>query len=461
MNKKYLSGLALVVVLTATGLSSCGIRNTYKAPELEQNIYRDGAPEDTTSIAQTPWRSYFTDAYLQALIDEGLTNSHDLQIAVSKIKQAEASLGQAKASFFPDLTLVGTASQDRYSRGSDYILSEVSSEMYGLGVTATWEADIWGKLYKQKQGVLAQYWGSEAYRNLVQTSLISNIATSYYSLMALDEQLRVTKESIKLLEETVETMEALKEAAILNGAAVEQSKSLLYSTMVTVPDLESQIRQIENSICLMIGRTPGSISRSTISQQRVPSDVRTGVPAQMLARRPDVKQAEYAFRAAFEAVGVAQASFYPSVKISATIGNPFKQFFDFNNIVGSFVGNLTQPLFAKKQLTSNLKIAKARQEEALLGFQKAVLNAGTEVSNTLYSYEKAVSKNGIRDRQVQALLTSVDFTKELLKSGDANYTEVLTAEQNLLQAQLGQVSDKLEQLQATVNLYRALGGGVE
>lgn len=464
MNKKYLSGMVLVVAIAATGLSSCGIRNSYKAPELNQNIYRDGASADTTSIATIPWKNYFTDAYLQALIDEGLTNSHDLKIAVTRIQSAEAALGQTKAAFFPDLTLVGQAEQKRGNSLNDKTLG-YHNETYMLGVSASWEADIWGKLYKQKRGAVAQYMASEAYRNLIQTSLVSNIAVSYYSLMALDEQLKVTKESITLLDETVGTMEALKEAAIMNGAAVEQSKAALYATQVTVPDLENQIRKIENSICVMLGREPGPIVRSNISQQRVPTDIRYGVPAQMLARRPDVKLAEYTFRAAFEATGVAQASLYPSISLSATLGystvNGFTNFFKPENLVANLLGNLAQPIFAKKQLTARLKMAKAQQEEALISFEKAVLEAGSEVSNTLYSYEKAVSKNEIRSKQVQALLTSVDFTKELLKSGDANYIEVLNAEQSLLQAQLGQVNDKLEQLQATVNLYRALGGGVE
>ena len=474
MNNKYMIRLVLVATLVATGLSSCGIRSTYKAPEIDTNVYRDAANSDTTTIADIPWRDFFTDVYLQALVDEALNNNFDMQTAVTRIQQAEANLGMTKAAFFPSVSLVGTFQQDRNVLAyKDPVTNEITStktlgsrtETYSLGVAVSWEADIWGKMYKEKQGAWAQYYGAEAASNLVKTSLISNIATSYYSLMALDEQLKVMKESIKLMGETVETMQALKDAGTLNGAAVEQSKSALYSTELNVPTLEKSIRELENSICLMLGRQPGSISRSTLNTQNLPTDLRYGVPSQMLARRPDVKAAEWAFRGAFEATGVAQAMFYPSVSISGTIGfggiDGVNDFFSAEHLVTRLVGSLTQPIFAKKQLSANLKIKKAQQEAALIDFKKSVLSAGNEVSNYLYAYQKAMSKNEIRERQVKAVETSVYFTQELLKAGDANYTEVLTAEQNLLQAQLGQVSDRLEQLQATVNLYRALGGGVE
>jgi NodT family efflux transporter outer membrane factor (OMF) lipoprotein len=296
--------------------------------------------------------------------------------------------------------------------------------------------------------------------------LISNIATSYYSLIALDEQLKITKETIKLLEENVATIEDLKKAGLQNGAAVEQSKSLLYSTQASIPDLESQIRKLENSLCTMLGRKPGEISRLSIYDQQYPDHIEYGVPAQMLAKRPDVQQAELSFRSAFELTNAAQASFYPSITLSSgTIGygtnNTLANFFKPENIFASIIGGLTQPIFAKKQLTGNLKIAKAQQQEALLTFEKTVLSAGEEVSNILYSFNSSLKKNGTRKKQIESCLNSVYFTQELLKAGDANYTEVLNAEQNFLSAQLSQVSDKLEQLQYTVNLYKALGGGVE
>ncbi|MDR2919137.1 MAG: efflux transporter outer membrane subunit [Tannerella sp.] len=469
MNKiKYTKKIVLLGLTALVGLSSCQVVNQYKSPELDtENLYREMPSTDTTTIANIPWREYFSDPYLVALIEEGIENNYNLQIAYSRIQQAEANLSIAKTAYFPDVALVGQVNQSRYSngeRGKDVL--GYPSTNYTLGVSASWELDIWGKLNRQSKAKYAQFLNSHAYKNLIQTSLIANIATSYYSLMALDEKLAITVESIKLMQENVETMEDLKNAGLQNGAAVEQSKSLLYSTQASVPDLESQIRQMENSICTMLGRKPGQIERQNINEQQYPNQLEYGIPMQALAKRPDVQQAELAFRSAFELTNAAQASFYPSITLSSgTIGyataNTLSNFFKPENIFASIIGGLTQPLFAKKQLTGNLKIAKAQQQEALLTFEQTILEAGQEVTDIFYSFESSLKKNETRQKQIDACKNSVSFTHELLKAGVANYTEVLNAEQNLLSAQLSQVNDRLEQLQYTINLYKALGGGTQ
>lgn len=234
----------------------------------------------------------------------------------------------------------------------------------------------------------------------------------------------------------------------------------------SIPDLESQIRKMENSICAMLGRQPGTIVRSKISAQQYPTELTYGIPAQMLAKRPDVQQAELSFRSAFELTNAARASFYPTITLSSgSIGygttNTLSNFFKPENIFASILGGLTQPIFAKRQLTGNLKIAKAQQQEALLVFEQTVLQAGQEVTDILFSFSSSMKKNDTRERQIKACENSVYFTQELLKARDVNYTEVLTAEQNLLSAQLSRVDDRLEQLQCSVNLYRALGGGIK
>ncbi|WP_419034436.1 efflux transporter outer membrane subunit [Dysgonomonas gadei] len=469
MNRnKYTRGIILLGLIALIGLPSCGVMNKYKTPQPDsKNLYGEMTSSDTTTIANKPWKEYFTDTYLVTLIDEGIQNNFDLQIAYTRIQQAEASLGMAKAAYFPDVSLVGQVNHSRSSNGQNGkdVLGYHSTD-YTLGVSASWELDIWGKLNRQSKAKYAQFLSSYAYKNLIQTSLIANIATSYYSLLALDEKLAITVETIKLLEENVETMEALKKSGLQNGAAVEQSKALLYSTQTSVPDLESQIRELENSICTLLGRKPGTITRSAIYSQQYPLQLEYGVPAQMLAKRPDVQQAELSFRSAFELTNAAQASFYPSITLSSgTIGfgtnNTLSNFFKPENIFASIIGGLTQPIFAKKQLTGNLKIAKAQQQEALLTFEQTVLSAGQEVTDILFSFESSLKKNETREKQIEACQNSVYFTNELLKAGDANYTEVLNAEQNLLSAQLNRVNDKLEQLQYSVNLYKALGGGVE
>lgn len=466
MNNKYIKMVLLGLIFPII-LTSCQVVNKYKSPEVDtEDLFRDKNTEDTTSIANIPWREYFSDSQLQALIEEGLNNNFDMQIATTRIRQAEAVLSMAKAAYFPDAALVGKVDQTRYStdKPGKNVLG-YHKETYTLGVAVNWEADIWGKMNRQSRAKYAQFLASHSYRNLVQTSLISNIATSYYSLLALDEQLRITNETIVLLEESTATMEALKEAGMLNSAAIEQSKAMLYNTQISVPDLKSQIRQLENSVCLMIGRKPGNIKRSNFVNQSINSHLEYGIPMRMLAKRPDIQQAELGFRSAFELKNAAQASFYPSITLSSGMigynSASLSGFFKPENIFANIVGGLTQPLFAKKQLIANLRITKAQQEEALLSFEKAVLSASAEVSDILFGYESSLRKNDTREKQVQSLLTAVDFTQELLKSGEANYIEVLNAEQSLLQAQTAQIGDKLEQLQYSVTLYRALGGGVE
>lgn len=445
--------------------TSCIATKSYKAPQVNaDDLYRGETRYDTTTIANIPWRMYFSDYVLQGLIAEGLAANYDLKIAVSRIREAEAGLQIARAAYFPNVALSALVSHNRHSEGSSILKGHETQ--YTLGVAVTWEAEIWGKLSSQSRARYAQFLNSYSYRNLIQTSLIANIANSYYSLLALDEQLRIINETAKLLQESANTMQEMMNAGMLNGAAVQQSLGLLYSTQASIPDLESQIRQLENSISILLGRKPGSIYRSTLDIQTVPSELKHGIPMQMLAYRPDVQQAELAFRAAFEATNVARTSFYPSITLNTGTmagygATTLSQFFEPSNIVASIIGGLTQPIFAKRQLTGNLKIAKAQQEQALYSFEQTVLSAGKEVSDILYTYDASLRKNSTRIKQVDALSTAVYYTQELLKAGEANYTEVLNAQQSLLQAQLNQVNDKLEQLQASVNLYRALGGGVE
>jgi len=265
------------------------------------------------------------------------------------------------------------------------------------------------------------------------------------------------------LEESARTIAALKEAGQQNAAAVEQSYALLYSTQLTVPALESQIRKQENAICVLLGKKPGTIERTSIDDQLVNTNLKIGVPAQLLSRRPDVKQAELNVLAAYATTDAAKASFYPSLTItSASFGlatGDFSDFFKPKNIAANIVEGLTQPIFNRHQLKGNLKIAEAQQEEALLNFRNSVLLAGQEVSDILYGYESSLKKNEFRERQIISLSKAVDFSKDLLIAGEAIYTEVLSAERDLLSAQLNQVNDKLEQLIYGANLYKALGGG--
>ena len=387
-----------------------------------------------------------------------------MQIALTRIKQAEANLSMARGNRLPGVSAGFQIDHTRTSFGENGrdILGYTSNQN-SLGFFASWEVDLWGKLASKSRAQYANYLNSFEYKNLVQTELIANIANKYYNLQALDRQLQITKETIVLLQENAETMAALKEAGQQNAAAVEQSNALLYSTQLSVPALESQIREKENAICLLLGRKSGQIERTSIGEQTVNPNLRIGVPVQLLSRRPDVKQTELYVLSAYATTDAARASFYPSLTItSASFGlaaGDFSDFFKPENIAANIVAGLTQPIFNRRQLKGNLKIAEAQQEEALLNFRNTVLLAGQEVSDILYGYESSLKKNEFRERQIISLSNAVDFSKDLLIAGEAIYTEVLSAQQDLLSAQLNQVNDKLEQLMYGVNLYKVLGGG--
>jgi outer membrane protein, multidrug efflux system len=463
--KQRKSGI-LILVLAAAALSSC---QSYKhlgvlPPAGTDSIFRNVSNSDTTTIADIPWKVYFTDPNLQALITEGLEQNIDIQIALTRIKQAEAKLSIEKGNRLPDVSAGFQINHTRTSSGNNSrdILGYVSNQN-SLGFLASWEVDLWGKLASKSRAQYANYLNSFEYKNLVQTDLITNIANDYYNLLALDRQLQITRETIVLLQESATTMEALKEAGQQNAASVEQSNALLYSTQLSVPALESQIREKENAICLLLGRKPGQIERTSIGEQTINTNLKVGVPVQLLSRRPDVKQTELNVLSAYATTDAARASFYPSLTItSASFGlatGDFSDFFRPENIAANIVAGLTQPVFKRHQLKGNLKIAEAQQEEALLNFRNAVLRAGQEVSDVLYGYKSSLKKNEFRERQIASLTNAVDYSKDLLIAGEAIYTEVIIAQQNLLSAQLSQVNDKLEQLTYGVELYQALGGG--
>ena len=459
-----------MVMIIAVGFVSCrNYKELTKVPQPDtKNMVRDVAENstDTTSLATIPWKSYFPDARLQTLIAEGLDHGYNMQVAMTRIQQAEAGLYMSKSALLPS---VGAAARVDYtrmssgSRGTDVF--GYTSNINSLGLTASWEADLWGKLNSQTKSKYAAYLNTLEYKKLIQTTLISTIAKSYYSLMALDEQLRTTKETIVLLQKSTETLQALKDAGQITAAGVEQSKALLYSTQLSVYDLESRIRQQENAICVLIGRVPSAIERGSINDQMIPATMNGNVSVRTLANRPDVKQAELSLQSAYALTDAAKAAFYPSFSIS-TLSLGFaaggvSNFFSPANLAAEIIAGITQPIFSKGQLKGNLKISKAQQDEALLTFSNTLLVAGQEVSDVLYSYKSLVNKNEWRDKQVESLIKSVDYTQELLKAGEANYTEVLSAQQNLLSAQLSKVNDKLDQLTQSVSLYKALGGGVQ
>ncbi|MBE7169038.1 MAG: efflux transporter outer membrane subunit [Williamsia sp.] len=464
-----------VLLVLAT---SCGIVRPYQRPDdlQKDGLYRGSASSDTTSIADLPWQSLFNDPVLQSLIQTGLNRNYDLKIAVARINSATANLAQSRAAFLPAFSVDGQVTRSKtssaqlrsYNIGNDSTGSKSSvatnaNTLYSLTGSASWEADVWGKLRSTKQAYVAAYLQSDAYRREVETQLVAGIATDYYQLLAYDEQIRIVTQTVANRRKDVDVVKDLLEGGIVTGADVVNAQANLHAAELDLPDLMQNRRELENTMSLLLAMPSDSIRRTTFAAQSIDTSLQTGVSSQLLANRPDVQEAEYAFQHAFELTNVARTYFYPSLTISGTAGwataNTLQSFFT-GTLYGNVLGGLTQPIFNRGLNKQRLRTAEAARQEAYYLFQSALLGAGREVSNALYAYQKGVEKETLRKEQINSLRTAVDYTEELLKYTSAtNYTDVLTAQQNLLSAQLNSVSDKLQQLQAVVELYRALGGG--
>lgn len=448
-------------------LGAC-VTQQYKRPaELKTDgLYRDVQSADSVNIANLPTSTLFTDPQLQALIREGIENNLDLKSAIERMNNAAANLRLSRDAFLPSLNLDLSATDNKQSRAALNLPSNIAipleTQLYRAQLSTAWELDIWGKLGSAKRSALASYLQTEAAKRAVQTQLVSSIANNYYTLLALDLQLKITEQTLASRIKNVEAIKALKEAGIVNGAAVVQSEANRYAAEVSIPDLKRSIRETENALNVLLGKSAGPVARTSFETQQDYKDLQVGLSSLLLKNRPDVQQAEFAFRAAFENTNVAKTYFYPQLTLTANGGLSsltLENFFN-NSIFYSIVGGLTQPIFNKGQNRARLATAKAAQQESFYNFQKTMLTAGSEVSNALYAYQAAVEKENSRANQIASLEKAVDYTKELLKYSSAtNYTDVLTSEQSLLTAQLNGVNDRLQKLQAIVNLYRALGGG--
>ena len=450
-----------IILLAVAGmlLSSCGIYNKYKRPEVvTDGLYgQDVEVGDTASIASLQWKELFTDPQLQALLTEALENNTDLQSAQWRVKEAKATLSAARLAYLPSFMLTpqgGVSSFDK-SKGT---------WTYTGVVSASWEVDIFGKLTNANRRSKALYLQSKEYEQAVQTSLIANVSNLYYTLLMLDAQYEITSETADKWRESVRTMRAMKSAGMTTEAGVAQTEANSFAVESSVLDIKRQIRETENALSIILGNVPGAITRGKLEGQTFPQEMTVGVPLQLLARRPDVKVAEFSLASAFYSTNSARSAFYPSITLSGTGGwtnsaggmivNPGK-------LLASAVGSLTQPLFNRGLNVAQLKIAKAQQEEAKLAFQQSLLNAGSEVNNALTQVQTARSKTDLRSGQIQSLETAVRSTQLLMQHGNSTYLEVLTAQQSLLSAQLQQTADRLDEIQGIINLYQALGGGRE
>lgn len=453
--------IILYCISAWVGLGACSVYKSYERPDMPvvDSLYRQAAATsaDTTSIASLSWRELFTDPKLQALIETGLQNNTDLNIARLKVTEAEASLMTSRLAYLPSISFEPSGTL----RSVD---GNAMTKSYDIAASASWEVDIFGKLTNAKRGAKAALEQSEAYRQAVQTQLIATIANSYYSLLMLDAQLDISERTAANWGENVRAMKALKAAGDATELAVAQSEASKLSVDASIASLRQQIDQMENTLTALLGIAPQKIDRTTIGEQRFPTELAAGVPLQLLQRRPDVRQSEAALAQAFYATNAARAAFYPSITLSGSAGwtnaagaaitNPGQWLF-------TAVGSLVQPLFNRGKNIANLRIAKAQQEEALLSFRQSLLDAGTDVNNALIQWQTARQRQQIDQQQILSLESTVRSSELLMQYSSQNYLEVLTARQTLLQAELTAVSDRFDEIQGVINLYHALGGGAE
>ncbi|REE25901.1 NodT family efflux transporter outer membrane factor (OMF) lipoprotein [Winogradskyella pacifica] len=457
--------LLLIVAIT---LQSCFVAQDYVRPELEsetETLYRtDNLPTDSISMADVSWKTLFTDQYLQQYIEEGLQNNMDVRIAIQQMVAAEAYAKQGKAGYLPSVNVGTNWTHQELSKNTQFgaFLSDRSTDQFDITANLSWEADIWGKIRSNKRATQAGYLQSVAGHQAVKTQLISSIANTYYSLIALDAQLEVTKQTIATRESGVETIKALKDAGQVTQVAVDQNIAQYNNAKALQVDIETAIFKTENTLSILLGKSGQDFERNSLDIQEIEQDIKLGVPATLLSNRPDVMAAEYSLIQSFELTNVANSNLYPSLTLTAAGGLQsleLDDLFSANSLFANIVGGLTQPLLNQRKLKTQKEVAIAQQEQALLQFKKTLLVAGSEVSNALFSYESETKKFEFRKNEVEALRTAEANSEELLKNGYANYLDLLTARQSALSAELNIIDSQLQQLVSIVDLYEALGGG--
>ena len=462
-----IKGITFSVALLAA-VSSCMARKEYERPKnvVDEKLFRtDMLPSDSTSIANISWKEIFTDPILQDHINKALNNNLDIRIALQSINSAEAYLKQSRAAYQPTLAVGPNYTFQTQSINTQFgqIIGERRYvNQFDITASLAWEADIWGKLKAQEKAQLASYLGTVAAHKAVKSDLVASIATSYYQLLTYDAQKRIIQETIKVREKNLETNQALKIAGTVTEVAVQQSEALVLNAKSLLIDIDTQIQLLENTMSMLMGEPSHSIERSTLESQNVPIDLKLGYPAQLLANRPDVMEAEYNLMNAFELTNSAKAQFYPTLKLTGSGGFQsvdIDHLFSVNSLFATVVGGLAQPILNRRAIQTNYDVSLANKETAYLNFRKTVLTAGKEVSDAIRVFSVQDQYIDLKQRELNAYKNSVDYSQELVNYGMANYLEVLNASVNSLNAELNIANAEYSKMKAAVELYQALGGG--
>lgn len=431
---------------------------------------------DSNNSATVNWRDFFADKYLLTLIDTALKNNPDALATLQDIEIAKNNVWFRKSKLFPAITAGGEAGFEKVGRYTSQGAGDASAEItpgeivpehlpnYLIGLHTAWEVDVWGKLRNAKKAAFYKYLQSVDGRNLVTTNLVAEIATSYYELLSLDNQLDIIRATIELQQNALDIIKVQKQAAVVTELAVKQFEAQVYKLQAMEYDVRQQITETENTINFLAGRFPQPVLRDkTIFNDAIPKQIAAGIPSQMLANRPDIRMAEYELMAAKCDVKAARAEFYPSVDITGFLGfNAFKTSYLFTSpqsLAYSLAGGLAAPLVNRAAIVATFNTAKATQVKAMYEYQKSILDGYTEVANELARINNLQQAYILKDKQVETLTQSIDIAKDLFNSARADYLEVLVAQRDALDAKLELVETKKQQLNAVANIYKALGGG--
>ena len=451
----------IILGLATLSLTGCkSLYGTYKRPEVKTDgLVRDPINDQTTleganDFGQLPWRDVFTDPNLQAIIEKALTNNPDLLTAALNIDIAEQQLGAAKLAFLPSLAF---APQGTITHFGSHV---EATKSYTLPIASSWEIDLFGNLRNAKKASQMAMIQMQDYKVAVQTRLICNVANLYYTLLMLDRQNKIVTDMATLTKSTWDMMQLQMDYGRARSTSVQSAQSAYYGVQARATDIKKQTREVENSLSLLMGEPVHGIARGTLDNQKLPSNFSGGIGVEILSNRADVHANEMALAKCFYNINQARARFYPSLSITASGGwsngngmvNPAKLLF-------TAIGKLTQPIFMQGKLRAGLRVAEDQYKIAYNKWQNSVLTAGSEVSNALVAYNAAEEKDVLYTKQIEILKKNVEQTQMLYNQSSSSYLEVITAQQNLLNAEISQVQDQFSKLQAIVNLYYALGGG--
>jgi outer membrane protein, multidrug efflux system len=462
---KYFSILTLII------LSSCKVSKDINIPQAPLPAsYRNAADTDTSGIAAIQWKTFFTDPDLQKLIDSAISKNYDMQIALKNIEAAQLIVKQSKLGYLPDAKLQISATLNRSSDNSlnglslSQFLGKSYIEDYTAGAALSWEADIWGKIKNQKAKALAAYLQTTEAKKMIQTNLVADVAKDYFNLLMLDAQLAIADKNLLLNDSTLRIIKLQYDAGQVTALAVQQADAQRLAAAQLIPLLQQNIIVQENAVSILTGVLPAAVHRNfSINNIAFADKLSAGVPSALLSNRPDVKIQELELTIANAKTGIAKAAMYPSLTITATGGvNSFKASNWFNipaSLFGTVAGGITQPLFQRRELKTQYELAKVDREKTVLQFRQSVLTAVGEVADALAKNEKLKEQQLIAATRVTTLQRSIINADLLFKNGMANYLEVIIAQSNVLQDELELASLKKDQLNAAVELYRALGGG--